>query len=131
MGKWANKLDRKDIMIMADNIQLLVDFFIKLNCTFKVKLKNIPETNNWDKLFIRPAKSYVEFGQTGPVKISEVEWLDINPIEEIYIGTRVPSKYFDHSDSIKNYLDQHSIQYSIYNNIIRIVLSVEDLRTVT
>jgi len=114
---------------MTDNIELLVDFFSKVNCKFKVKLKNIPETNNWDKWFLRPSKSYIEFGQTGPVKISEVEWLDINPIEQIYIGTRVPSKYCDHSDSIKNYLDHYSFKYSIQNKIIRIVLLDEDQET--
>lgn len=110
-------------MTKIDIIQLLVDFFTNLRCSFKVKLTNKPQTNNWDKMFIRSEKSYVEFGQTGPVRISEVEWVDINPIEQIHIGTRIPDKYSDHSDLIKNYFDKNSIKYSIHDNIIRVVMA--------
>jgi hypothetical protein len=74
-------------------------------------------------MFIQPEKSYVEFGQTGPVRISEVEWLDINPIEQIHIGARVPDKSSDHSDLIKNYLDKNSIKYSIHDSVIRVIMA--------
>ena len=110
-------------MTKTDVIQLLSDFFTEVKCSYKIKLTNKPLTNDWDKMFIRPEKSYVEFGQTGPVRISEVDWVDINPIEQIRIGARVPDKYNDHTDNIKNYFDKNSIKYSINDKTIRVTLA--------
>jgi len=110
-------------MTKTDTIQLLTDFFAEVNCSYKVKLTNKPPTSNWDKMFIRPEKSYVEFGQTGPVRISEVEYIDINPIEQIRIGARVPDKRNDHTDLIKNYFDKNLIKYSIDDKTIRVILA--------
>lgn len=110
-------------MTKTDVIQLLVDFFSEVKCTFKVKLTNNPPTKNWDVMFIRPVKSYVEFGSTGPVRISEVEWVDINPIERIRIGALSPDKYNDHTDIIKNYFDKNLIEYSIKDKTIRVILA--------
>ena len=107
-------------MTRADQIQLLVDFFREVKCTFKVKLTNETQKGDWDYLFIRPAESYVEFGRTGPVRISEVEWIDINPIENVRIGARVPDKQIDHTKNIKNYLDKNLIHCSVQDKIIRI-----------
>ena len=74
-------------------------------------------------MFIRPVESYVEFRQTGPVRISELEWLDINPIERIRIGSRLPDKLSDHTEQIKNHLDKSSIPYIINNKIIRVIFT--------
>ncbi len=103
-----------------DIIQLVVEFFSGVNCTYKVKLKNKPLTKNWDLWLIQPVKGYIEFGPD-PVRISEVEWIQINPIERVHLGIRVPDKYVDHTDVIKNYFDQNSIQYKIDEGIIYII----------
>jgi hypothetical protein len=110
-------------MTKTDVIQLLADIFSETNCSFKVKLTNKPLTSNWDKMFIRPEESYVEFGQTGPVRISEVESIEINPIEQIHIGARVPDRYHDHTDLLKNYFQKNLIKYSIDNKTIRVIIA--------
>lgn len=110
-------------MTKTDMIQLLIDFFREVNCSFKVKLVNRPLTSNWNKMFIRPVQSYVEFGHSGPVKISELEWIDINPVEQIYIGRLVPDKFINHSQGVKDFFDKNAVKYSINDEIIRVIIA--------
>lgn len=109
-------------MTKTESIQFLVDFFRDVNCSFKARLTNGTQTSNWDALFIQPAESYVEFGQTGPVRISELEWIDINPIEQVHIGSRIPDKLIDHTERIIACLDENAIQYTQMDKKIRVLL---------
>ncbi|MCK6612550.1 MAG: hypothetical protein L6Q78_16105 [Bacteroidia bacterium] len=107
-------------MTKTESIQFLVDFFKEVNCSFNVRLTNGKQTSSWDTLFIQPAESYVEFGQTGPVRISELEWIDINPIEQVHLGCRIPDKLIDHTERIITCLDENAIQYTQMDKTIRV-----------
>nr|GFC50873.1 hypothetical protein [Tanacetum cinerariifolium] len=47
--------------------------------------------------FIVPTPSYVESSAYGPVPMREVEWVEIDPIEQRHIGRLVPPLIIDHT----------------------------------
>jgi len=106
----------------TESIKFLVDFFKEVNCSFRLRLTNGTQTSRWDTLFIQPAENYVEFGQTGPVRISELEWIEINPIEQVHLGSRIPDKLLDHTERIKTCLNEYAIPYTQLDKTIRVLL---------
>lgn len=109
-------------MTKQEIIKLVVEKFSDLKCTFRLKTINKPLTNKWASWVIQPEKGYIESDQIGPVKISEVDWIEINPIERIYIGIRITDKSIDHTETIRNYFDKNFIQYKINEGIFQIVI---------
>ncbi len=74
---------------------------------FRVKLLNSEEVSSWEKslgpLYEIP---YLELpGSGGPVRLVEVEWLEIDPIEQQYCGQLVKNRLIDRTVEIEQCLN--------------------------
>lgn len=65
----------------------------------------------WADWISQPSKSYIEFQGCGPIEKSEIEWIDINAVEERRLGQRLPMKKIDHGEEIARMFAERSVRY--------------------
>jgi hypothetical protein len=105
----------------SDKLESFTDFFKTTKCEIKVKVIGQKESTIWNSWIIRLELNYLEFENLGPLNINQVEWNDINPVEQVYIGRLTSPRQIDKTESIKNYLENKSIPYTLSNNFIRVI----------
>ena len=87
---------------------------------FRPKILNQDLEESWGNWMFIPAEGYVEFERFGPIRISDLEWLDIDPIEVKRIGRLVPDRRIDHSDVLLQLLSQVNQPFEKYGGKIRL-----------
>jgi hypothetical protein len=87
----------------------------------KFKQDETPSKWGW---FLVPVPGYVESSAYGPVPTREVEWVEIDPIEQRHIGRRVPPQIIDHTPALLQQLAVHDIPVQMVEGRLRIVLGV-------
>lgn len=110
-----------------DNIERFIYAVRKKPYTFCIKIKNGEQDNSWSNWIIKPIDSYYETEKQGPYPINEIEWIEVNPIEERQDGKLISVKQIDHTDKIVQLLEELTIPYMIVEQIIRIYLGKEGL----
>ncbi len=88
--------------------------------TYRLKIIYEPIVTDWSNWVITPTETYIEAEKQGPYQASQIEWIDINPIEIKVIGRIMPEKEINHSDQIIQLLEDHSIVYKIAGDVIRV-----------
>ena len=83
-------------------------------------------TAPWSQ-WIKPSDNYFETEKQGPYSTGNIDWIEVNPIEERTLGKLDPVKQIDHSDTIVKLLEELAIPYMIFEAIIRIYLVEERL----
>jgi hypothetical protein len=101
-------------------VSLIRDYLHDQPWQYRIKQVNKDLPSNWSKWIINPSGNYVETETSEPVLISEIDWIEINPIENRRIGKLVADKKIDHSYEIFGLLDDMIVDYLIYNDNIRI-----------
>jgi hypothetical protein len=91
----------------------------RLDTRAKFKQDEIPSKWGW---FIVPTAGYVESSAYGPVPTREVEWVEIDPIEQRHIGRRVPPQIIDHTPALLQQLAVQGILLQVVEGRIRITL---------
>ncbi|MGI4734898.1 MAG: DUF6678 family protein [Janthinobacterium lividum] len=91
----------------------------RLDTRAKFKQDETPSKWGW---FIVPTAGYVESSAYGPVPTREVEWVEIDPIEQQHIGRRVPPQIIDHTPALLQQLALHGILSQVVEGRIRILL---------
>ena len=89
------------------------------NCLTRIKIPR--EIVAWSEWLIVPTVGFVELSSCGPISIKEIEWVEINTIEDKYIGRLVKNAKIDHTLHIKEALDQAELLYTHNDSIIRIL----------
>ena len=90
-----------------------------LDTRAKFKQNDTPSKWGW---FIIPTTGYVESSAYGPVPSREVEWVEIDPIEQRRIGRLVPPHIIDHTPALLQQLAVHGISAQVVEGRIRITL---------
>ena len=90
-----------------------------LDTQTKFKHKETPSKWGW---FLVPTPGYVESSAYGPVPSREVEWVEIDPIEQRHIGRLVPPLIIDHTPALLQQLAIHGIPAQVVEGRIRILL---------
>jgi hypothetical protein len=85
----------------------------------KFKQEETPSKWGW---FLVPVPGYAESSAYGPVPIREIEWVEINPIEQRRIGRLVPPHIIDHTPTLLQQLAVHGIPVQVVEGRIRIAL---------
>jgi hypothetical protein len=93
---------------------------------FRLKLKNIDKNLTWEDWIINTTGNYIETGSTGPNIIDNIEYIEINPIEEKEIGKLVPKKIINHNLNIIQSIESKHINFKLCENIIKIELQEEN-----
>ncbi len=112
----------KNIYHMEHNVEISrVIEVIKLTQTeVRLGLRS-GEVTAWSKWLIEPSESYVEVSNCGPVKKTDLEWLEINAVELKYLGKLIKPEEIDHSEEVTHYLDDKEIKFEcVENRIYRI-----------
>jgi hypothetical protein len=107
-----------DAMKATEVIDTLTSQF-HLDTRAKFKQADTPSKWGW---FIVPTAGYVESSAYGPVPSREVEWVEIDPIEQRRIGRLVPPLIIDHTPALLQQLTVHGIPAQVIEGRIRIAL---------
>ncbi|WP_243346979.1 DUF6678 family protein [Parabacteroides sp. FAFU027] len=105
---------------MKTNIPLIKKYLSGKPWQYRLKLADRDISSNWSKWILNPSGEYIETENSEPVLISEIEWIEINPIENKKIGRLVPDKTINHSSEICQMLDNLNIEYCVDNGIVKI-----------
>jgi hypothetical protein len=105
-------------MEAATVVDLLTTQF-RLDTRTKFKHNDTPSKWGW---FLVPTTGYVESSAYGPVPTREVEWVEIDPIEQRHIGRRVSPQIIDHTPALLQQLAGHGILPQVVEGRIRIML---------
>lgn len=95
---------------------------IKLTKNTSVKYRIIDIDNEigcWNDWLSNPTGRYLDYGKK-PIPYSEVKKIEIDPVEDKYIGKLVPNKLIDHTKEITNILNSLRIEFKIIGRIITI-----------
>lgn len=93
--------------------------------TYNLKIINESPAATWSNRIIKPGENYYETEMQGPYAVSNIEWIEVNPVEERKEGRLVPAKMIDHTNEIIKILEDLSIPYMIVGAIIRVYLVKE------
>ncbi len=87
-------------------------------------VNNKDEVSSWSKWLAVPEPNYVEIMHNGPVQITDIKYLELNPVMMQKPGKRIPEIKTDHSKGLKTALDSSGIKYDKVDSLFRINLSV-------
>lgn len=110
-----------------DNIERFIHAAKGKPYGYNLKIKNVSSEDPWSIWIIKPSDSYYETEKQGPYPINEIEWIEVNPIEERKDGKLITVKLVDHTEEIVKLLDELTLPYMIVETIIRIYLVKEGL----
>ncbi|MFW1763882.1 DUF6678 family protein [Acinetobacter bereziniae] len=107
--------------MMIDAIVLLFNEIERLNLNYRIQLIDTLEVSVWDHFLIFPTPNYIEC-RYGIFPLRAVRQIQINSIENRYIGQRVALKCIDHSELLEEKMQQSGLHYHIENQIFTITL---------
>lgn len=87
------------------------------NVKFRLSLRDGIKTE-WSTWIGFPEKSYIEISGTGPMLLSDVITVEIDPVEKKYISRLNKSKIVDHSVGVKEVFNKMNIVHNTINEII-------------
>ena len=79
-------------MIAEADWKIFLELLRKLKCKVRLGIRGAANTTEWGTSLIEPASNYVELPSYGPVKKSDVAFIDFDPIIVTRIGRIVPDK---------------------------------------
>jgi hypothetical protein len=103
------------------DIRALVAVIQTNKCKVRIKVKGYSAPEHWNDGAIIPTPGYIEIN--GPWPVSQVDWVEINPIVTAHIGRLVPPKQINSLLQIEEALRQAYITYAVLDGIIRIPFS--------
>lgn len=109
----------------ADN---LIDLIKELNLKpikFRIKIRNKTKNLTWEDWIINPSGNYIETGSTGPNNINEIEYIEINTLEEKNVGKLIPKKTMNHNLEIIKIIEHRNINFKKCEDIIKIELQID------
>lgn len=86
----------------------------------RVKLVGQHWVSEWSKWISIPSPSYFEIEGSTPVRIEDIEWVEIESSGSRDVGRLVPAKRFDLTDSLIDELGQKGLPVSRYNEVTRV-----------
>lgn len=87
---------------------------------YRPKLIDQELAEDWSNWIIIPAEGYVELKSYGPIRLTEIEWIEINPIEIKRIGKLMPERTIDHRNEVTLLLTNLNIDFTVQDRIIRL-----------
>lgn len=108
-------------------VKLFIKSIYNKPYSYRIKIKNEPSPGTWSNWLIQPSDSYLEAETQGPYPISDIEWLDIDPVVIKAEGTLMPVEETDHSEEILQLLNSLDFPYMETNGIISTYLVEKEI----
>lgn len=105
-----------------DNIERFIYAAKAKPYKYNLKIKNESSAFVWSNWINKPTDNYFETEQQGPSAVSNIEWIDVNPIEERKEGRLLHVKVHDHTDEITQLLEELTVPYMIVEGIVRMYI---------
>jgi hypothetical protein len=86
----------------------------------RAKLKQAAEPSAWATWFLMPVPGYIEASSYGPVPRREIEWIELDPVEQRLIGRLVPLHHIDHTPQLLQHLAAQEVRFQLVRGRIRI-----------
>ncbi|MGY2134867.1 DUF6678 family protein [Hymenobacter sp. HD11105] len=113
-------------MVVPQQAMLAEEVIDILTATFRIgtraKLHHEPAPSAWSSWFLLPVPGYIEASTYGPVPRRDIEWIELNPVEQRYIGRLVPPHILDHTEAILEQLHAQGIRAQVREGLIRLFL---------
>lgn len=84
----------------------------------RVKLRGEP-CSDWDDMLTVPHPDYIE-GALGPVLLTDVEYVEIDPVERKRRGRLVADLLIDHRAEIESALTAANVPFVFMNGVLRL-----------
>lgn len=107
--------------MMFDAIVWLFNEIERLNLNYRIQLIDTFEVSAWDHFLIFPTPNYIEC-QYGIFRLTTLRQIQIDSIENRYIGRRVALKRIDHSRLLEEKIQHSGLHYSFENHVFTITL---------
>ncbi len=107
--------------MMFDAIVWLFNEIERLNLNYRIQLIDTFEVSAWDHFLIFPTPNYIEC-RYGVFRLTTLRQIQIDSIENRYIGRRVASKRIDHSGLLEEKIQHSRLHYSFENHVFTITL---------
>lgn len=91
--------------------------------TYRLKIVQQPVIQEWSNWLISPTETYLETEKQGPYPMTQIEWIDINPIEIREVGKLFSPIKKDHSTEIAAMLSSKGFIYKKVEHLFRICTS--------
>ena len=105
-----------------DNVERFIYAVKAKPYTYRLQIKNGSSNAAWSNWIIKPSETYYETEKQGPYAVHDIEWIELNPVEERKEGNLIPVKKVDHTDEIVKLLEELTIPYMIVDGITRIYI---------
>lgn len=92
------------------------------NWLFRIKLSKADSTTKWSSFLISPTDNYLEI-DSGPIAVREIEYIDIDIYEEVYVGRLIPIKKVNNLQLIEEGLFKNDIRFIKFDNFIRVLFT--------
>ena len=96
----------------------LQNLIYQTRCKIRLKVYFEDCVTDWRGGFGLPVDGYIEV--SGPEKISDIDWIELDPIVVTRIVRLVPPKIVDVTNEIVKMLDEGGIHYVLLEGLIRI-----------
>lgn len=102
-------------------IKAIIKILSRLELQARIKANFDNEPSKWERTIIYPTVGYIEPIGYGPVSVkNQLEWIEIDPIKQEYIGRLVPERKIDRRLDLINELRQIEVVFSELNGKLRI-----------
>lgn len=105
-----------------NGIERLIDSVRNKGWKFRFKLIDKEPESGWSDWIASPTKGYLEFEKFGPLKISDLEWIEIDPMKIIRTGKLISDKYVNQFDQAIELLSNQKIRHTSENSKIKITM---------
>jgi len=103
------------------NIEFITSLPLRFGCRCRI---NTVDTglSDWDTVAIVPVPSYIELPIHEPVRVADILWFEIDPVEIEHVGCLVPDKRIDHTEAVLRELEAQSLNYETVDGNLRITM---------
>lgn len=105
-----------------DAIDLFMYRIKKQSYSYRLKIKDRASESRWSNWLCHPSATYIEAEAQGTYSITDIEWIDINPIEKSTGGGLIPGKELIHSEEIIKLLEELAFPFMVTERIISVYL---------
>lgn len=105
-----------------DNIERFIYAAKAQPYKYNLKIKNESAAVTWSNWIIKPTDNCFETERQGPYAVSNIEWIEVYPIEERKEGRLVPVIEINHTNAVVKLLEDLAIPYMIVEEVIWIYI---------
>lgn len=111
----------------VDSIDLFINTLKTKPFKYRLKINNMPLTANWSSWLGQPCDDYIEAEVQGSYPLSEIEWIEINPIESGMEGAPIATNENDHFAGIIKLLEELEFPFMVSDCVMSVYIFKKEI----